>query len=108
TKPIPSQEHYSHCARLSLPTRRSSDLFKRDAKNGGAWMNSFVTQSHLLDRKPVIINVANLPKPAEGEPALISFDNVVTMFHEMGHAMHGMLSEVKYPSQGGTSVPRDF
>src|SRR5699024_3848791 len=85
-----------------------ADYFKRDAKNGGAWMNSFVTQSHLLDRKPVIINVANLPKPAEGEPALISFDNVVTMFHEMGHAMHGMLSEVKYPSQGGTSVPRDF
>jgi len=85
-----------------------ADYFKRDAKNGGAWMNSFVTQSHFLDRKPVIINVANLPKPAEGEPALISFDNVVTMFHEMGHAMHGMLSEVKYPSQGGTSVPRDF
>src|SRR5699024_11014843 len=85
-----------------------ADYFERDSKRGGAWMNSFVTQSHLLDRKPVIVNVLNIPKPAEGEPALISFDNVTTMFHEMGHAVHGLLSDVKYPSQGGTSVPRDF
>lgn len=85
-----------------------ADYFERDSKRGGAWMNSYVTQSHLLDNKPVIVNVLNIPKPAEGEPALISFDNVTTMFHEMGHAVHGLLSDVKYPSQGGTSVPRDF
>src|SRR5699024_4603945 len=82
--------------------------FERDSKRSGARMPSFVTQSPLLDRKPVIVNVLNIPKPAEGEPALISFDNVTTMFHEMGHAVHGLLSDVKYPSQGGTSVPRDF
>jgi len=85
-----------------------ADYFERDSKRGGAWMNSFVSQSHLLDHKPVIVNVLNIPKPAEGEPALISFDNVTTLFHEMGHAVHGLLSDVKYPSQGGTSVPRDF
>lgn len=85
-----------------------ADFFERESKRGGAWMNSFVSQSHLLDHKPVIVNVLNIPKPAEGEPALISFDNVTTMFHEMGHAVHGLLSNVKYPSQGGTSVPRDF
>ncbi|MDZ7682507.1 MAG: M3 family metallopeptidase [Fodinibius sp.] len=85
-----------------------ADYFERDSKRGGAWMNSYVSQSHLLDNKPVIVNVMNIPKPAEGEPALISFDNVTTMFHEMGHAVHGLLSDVKYPSQSGTSVPRDF
>jgi peptidyl-dipeptidase Dcp len=85
-----------------------ADYFERDSKRGGAWMNSYVSQSHLLDKKPVIVNVMNIPKPAEGEPALISFDNVTTMFHEMGHAVHGMFSDVKYPSQSGTSVPRDF
>jgi len=85
-----------------------ADYFERDSKRGGAWMNSYVSQSHLLDRKPVIVNVLNIPKPAEGEPALISFDNVTTLFHEMGHAVHGMFSDVKYPSQSGTSVPRDF
>lgn len=84
------------------------DYFARDSKSGGAWMNDYVSQSHLLDKKPVIVNVLNIPKPAEGEPALISFDNVTTLFHEMGHAVHGMLSDVKYPSQSGTSVPRDF
>ena len=71
-------------------------------------MNSFVSQSHLLDKKPVIVNVMNIPPPAEGEPALISFDNATTMFHEMGHAVHGLFSDVKFPSQSGTSVPRDF
>lgn len=85
-----------------------ADYFERDSKRGGAWMNSFVSQSHLLDKKPVIVNVMNIPKPAEGEPALISFDNVTTMFHEMGHAVHGLFSDVEYPSQSGTSVPRDF
>ncbi|NBC05033.1 MAG: dipeptidyl carboxypeptidase II [Bacteroidetes bacterium] len=85
-----------------------ADYFTRDSKRGGAWMNSFVSQSHLLDKKPVIVNVMNIPPPAEGEPALISFDNATTMFHEMGHAVHGLFSDVKFPSQSGTSVPRDF
>ena len=85
-----------------------ADYFTRDSKRGGAWMNSFVVQSDLFDQKPVVVNVMNIPPPADGEPALISFDNVTTMFHEMGHAMHGLLSDVTYPSQAGTSVPRDF
>lgn len=85
-----------------------ADYFSRDSKRGGAWMNSFVVQSHLLDKKPVIVNVLNVSPPAEGEPALISFSNVTTMFHEMGHAVHGLFSDVLYPSQAGTSVPRDF
>jgi peptidyl-dipeptidase Dcp len=84
------------------------DFFKRDTKRGGAWMSSFVDQSHLLHEKPVIVNVLNIPKPAAGEPALISFDNVTTMFHEMGHALHGMFSNVTYPSVSGTATPRDF
>jgi peptidyl-dipeptidase Dcp len=85
-----------------------ADYFTRDSKRGGAWMNSFVVQSGLFDKKPIVVNVMNIPPPADGEPALISFDNVTTMFHEMGHAMHGLLSDVRYPSQAGTSVPRDF
>ena len=85
-----------------------ADYFARDSKRGGAWMSSFVGQSHLLDKKPVIVNVLNIPKPAEGEPALISFDNVTTLFHEMGHGVHGLFSDVYYPSQAMTSVPRDF
>lgn len=85
-----------------------ADYFTRDSKSGGAWMNAFVSQSHLLDQKPVIVNVMNIQPPAGGEPALISFDNVTTMFHEMGHAVHGLFSDVNYPSQSGTSVPRDF
>lgn len=84
------------------------DFFKRETKRGGAWMSSFVDQSHLLHEKPVIVNVLNIPKPAAGEPALISFDNVTTMFHEMGHALHGMFSDVTYPSVSGTATPRDF
>ena len=84
------------------------DFFKRDTKRGGAWMSSFVDQSHLLHEKPVIVNVLNIPKPAAGDPALISFDNVTTMFHEMGHALHGMFSDVTYPSVSGTATPRDF
>ena len=84
------------------------DYFKRDNKNGGAWMSEFVGQSKLLGTLPVIYNVANLPKPAPGEPALISFDDVTTMFHEFGHALHGMFSDVRYPSLAGTSTARDF
>ena len=85
-----------------------ADYFERDSKRGGAWMSSFVSQSHLLNQKPVIVNVLNIPPPAEGEPALISFGNVTTLFHEMGHAVHGLFSDVNYPSLAGTSVPRDF
>lgn len=85
-----------------------ADYFTRDSKSGGAWMNAFVSQSELLNKKPVVVNVLNITPPAEGEPALISFDNVTTMFHEMGHAVHGLFSDVKYPSQSGTSVPRDY
>lgn len=84
------------------------DYFERDSKRGGAWMNSFVVQSRLLDRRPVVANVLNIPKPAEGEPALLTFDEVTTLFHEMGHAVHGLFSDVTYPSLSGTSVPRDF
>lgn len=84
------------------------DFFSRDSKRGGAWMSSFVRQSGLLNQKPVIVNVLNNPKPAEGKPALISFDNATTMFHEMGHAVHGLFSDVTYPSVAGTATPRDF
>jgi len=84
------------------------DPFKRDSKRGGAWMSSFVDQSGLMNEKPVIVNTLNIPRPAEGEPALISFDNVTTLFHEMGHAVHGLFSDVTYPSVSGTATPRDF
>ncbi|MFY9646847.1 MAG: peptidyl-dipeptidase Dcp [Terriglobales bacterium] len=84
------------------------DYFKRDNKNGGAWMSNFVDQSHLLGTLPVVFNVANLPKPAAGEPALISFTDVITMFHEFGHALHGMFADTEYPTLSGTSTPRDF
>jgi peptidyl-dipeptidase Dcp len=84
------------------------DYFKRDNKSGGAWMSEFVGQSKLLGTMPVIYNVANLPKPAPGEPALISFDDVTTMFHEFGHALHGMFSDAQYPALSGTSTARDF
>jgi peptidyl-dipeptidase Dcp len=84
------------------------DYFKRDNKNGGAWMDSFAPQSKLLDTLPVVFNVANLPKPAPGEPALISFTDVTTMFHEFGHALHGMFANTNYPSLSGTATARDF
>ena len=84
------------------------DFFSRDSKRGGAWMNSFVVQSQLKEKKPVVVNVLNITPPAEGEPALVSFSNVTTLFHEMGHAVHGLFSDVTYPSLAGTSVPRDF
>ena len=84
------------------------DYFKRDNKNGGAWMSNLVGQSKLLGTLPVVYNVANFTKPAEGQPALISFTDATTMFHEFGHALHGMFSDAEYPSLSGTSVARDF
>ena len=84
------------------------DYFKRDNKNGGAWMDNFVAQSKLLGTKPVIYNVANFTKPAAGQPALLSLDDVVTMFHEFGHGLHGLLSDRQYPTLSGTSTARDF
>jgi peptidyl-dipeptidase Dcp len=84
------------------------DYFKRDNKSGGAWMSNFVDQSKLLGDLPVVYNVANFSKPAPGEPALISFTDVTTMFHEFGHALHGMFANTEYPSLSGTSTPRDF
>lgn len=84
------------------------DYFQRDNKNGGAWMSNFVGQSALLGTKPVVYNVANFTKPAQGEPALISFDDVTTMFHEFGHALHGLFAKQTYPIVSGTSVARDF
>lgn len=85
-----------------------ADYFARSNKRGGAWMGNFVTQSHLFDRKPVIYNVCNFTKPANGEPALISYDDVTTLFHEFGHALHGLFANQTYPSLSGTSVARDF
>ncbi|RAK60792.1 dipeptidyl carboxypeptidase II [Phenylobacterium hankyongense] len=84
------------------------DYFKRDNKAGGAWMSNFVGQSKLLGTKPVIYNVANLTKPAPGQPALISFDDVTTMFHEFGHGLHGLFAAQEYPTLSGTNVARDF
>ena len=84
------------------------DFFARDSKRGGAWMSSFVKQSKIRNQKPVIYNVCNSPKPAVGEPALISFDDVETMFHEFGHALHGFFGNQKYASISGTSTARDF
>ncbi len=84
------------------------DYFKRDNKNGGAWMSNFVDQSKLLGTLPVVYNVCNFSKPAPGEPALLSFRDVTTMFHEFGHALHGMLASSEYPTLSGTAVPRDF
>ncbi|MCS6098195.1 M3 family metallopeptidase [Shewanella baltica] len=83
------------------------DPYAREGKGGGAWMDEFVTQSGLLGTKPVVYNALNIPKPADG-PTLMTFDEVTTMFHEMGHAVHGLFSQVKYPSVAGTSTARDF
>lgn len=84
------------------------DYYARSSKRGGAWMNAYVPQSGLLGRRPVIGNHLNIPKPPAGEPTLLTHDEVNTMFHEFGHALHGMFSIVKYPRFSGTSVPRDF
>src|SRR5678816_2453502 len=85
-----------------------TDYFKRDNKNGGAWMDNLVTQSKLLGTKPVVFNVANFSKPAAGQPALLSFDDVITMFHEFGHALHGIFADGQYPSLSGANTARDF
>lgn len=85
-----------------------ADWFKRDNKGGGAWMGNFVDQSALLNTKPVIYNVANFSKPAAGQPALLSWDDVITMFHEFGHALNGMFADQRYPRLSGTATPRDF
>lgn len=84
------------------------DYFARPSKSGGAWMDSFVDQSSLLGTKPVVFNVLNVTKPAAGQPALLTWDETTTLFHEFGHTLHGLLSNVKYPTQSGTNVPRDF
>ena len=84
------------------------DYFKRDNKSGGAWMSNFVNQSKLLGTRPVVYNVANITKPAAGQPALISSDDVTTMFHEFGHALHGLFADQTYPAVSGTNVARDF
>lgn len=85
-----------------------ADYFARDDKRGGAWSSGYVDQSRLLGLKPVIVNNLNIPKPSQGQPALLTFDEVTTMFHEFGHALHALLSDVNYPSLAGTNVPRDF
>mgnify|MGYP002876435113 CR=1 FL=1 len=84
------------------------DGYARSSKRGGAWMNSYVSQSKLSGNLPVVANHQNVAKPPKGEPTLMSFDEVITMFHEFGHALHGMFSNVNYPYFSGTSVPRDF
>ncbi|MDC9616041.1 peptidyl-dipeptidase Dcp [Xenorhabdus khoisanae] len=85
-----------------------TDYFKRDNKGGGAWMSNFVDQSKLIGTQPVIYNVANFTKPAPGQPALLSYDDVITIFHEFGHALHGMFADQEYPSLSGTNTARDF
>jgi peptidyl-dipeptidase Dcp len=85
-----------------------ADYFARDNKQGGAWMNSYVSQSKLFGRRAVVANHLNIPKPQAGQPVLLTFDEVTGMFHEFGHAIHGMLSDVHYPTLSGTAVPRDF
>ena len=84
------------------------DFYTRDNKNGGAWMSNFVNQSHYLKQKPVIVNVYNFSKPVNGNPSLISFDDVTTMFHEFGHTLHGLFANQQYVTLSGTSVPRDY
>ncbi|WP_158972859.1 M3 family metallopeptidase [Paraglaciecola sp. L3A3] len=84
------------------------DPYAREGKRGGAWMSSYITQNHLQNNKPVIYNALNIPKPATGQPTLMTFDEVTTLFHEFGHAAHGLFSDVKYPSLAGTATARDF
>ena len=84
------------------------DFYARSNKRGGAWMNAYVPQNGLTGTSPVVANHLNIPKPSDGQPTLMTFDEVTTMFHEFGHALHGLFSNVKYPTFSGTSVPRDF
>ena len=84
------------------------DFYTRDSKSGGAWMDNFVDQNFLLDQLPVVYNHLNIPKPPHGEPTLLTFDFLITLFHEFGHALHGLFSHVKYPRVSGSSVERDY
>ncbi|WP_395640332.1 M3 family metallopeptidase [Pseudolysinimonas sp.] len=84
------------------------DLYTRDSKRGGAWMNSLITQNSLLEHPAIVVNNLNVPKPAAGEPTLLTFDEVSTFFHEFGHALHGLFARVTYPKLAGTNVFRDF
>ena len=84
------------------------DFYTRDSKRGGAWMNSLVRQNFLFKQLPVVVNNLNIPKPPAGKPTLLTFSETTTLFHEFGHALHGLLSQVKYPRVSGTSVQRDF
>lgn len=85
-----------------------ADYYARPSKRGGAWMDNFVDQSELLGQKPVIVNVLSIQKPEAGQPTLLSFDEVTTLFHEFGHGVHGLFSKCRYPLTSGTNVPRDF
>src|SRR5690606_6032854 len=85
-----------------------ADMYARPSKRGGAWMNAYVPQNRLLGTQPVVANHLNIPRPSAGKPTLLTWDEVTTMFHEFGHALHGMFSDVQYPTFAGTSVPRDF
>ena len=84
------------------------DFYTRDSKRGGAWMNNLVDQNFLFNQLPVVVNNLNIPKPPVGKPTLLTFSETTTLFHEFGHALHGLLSQVKYPRVSGTSVQRDF
>jgi len=84
------------------------DFYARPSKQGGAWMNEYVSQSGLFGDKPVVANHHNIPKPSPGEPTLLTYDEVVTLFHEFGHGLHGIFSHVEFPTFAGTAVPRDF
>ena len=86
----------------------SFDLYTRDSKRGGAWMNSLIQQNRLLGHPTVVTNNLNVPKPAAGEPTLLTYDEVNTLFHEFGHALHGLFAQVEYPKAAGTNVYRDF
>ena len=85
-----------------------ADWYARPSKRGGAWMSTFADQSHLLGSRPVAVVNLNVPRPPDGEPTLLTLDEVTTAFHEFGHVLHGVLSDVRYPTLSGTSVPRDF
>ncbi|MGE0161363.1 MAG: M3 family metallopeptidase [Gemmatimonadales bacterium] len=97
-----------HDADGSLLAIFLGDYYARPSKRGGAWASSYVSQSRLLGEKPVVANHLNIPKPVAGDPTLLTFDGVGTLFHEFGHALHAMFSNVTYPRFAGTAVPRDF
>jgi len=96
------------CGRDLVGRFSCSDHLAREGKSGGACMSSFVKQSGVKEQKPGVVNVMNIQKGAKGEPTLMSYDEATTIFHELGHGLHGMFSKVKYPTLSGTSVSRDF